>query len=464
MNRPAQALFAWIALGVSTGLGGCNKGSEVEPRDSAGSAAGAAAGSGEPDNPHTGSDGGGHRVVGDSEFTVEYQRADELDPDAPGTVFIVTWSVDLPSADSAFIEFGPDTDYGTIAPVDLSEPDYRTLLLGMNPSSTYEFRIVATSGGTQYASQNHQIETGAATNLVTVSDFEVIDEAAHEPGFIVTSVGDTAVIIGPDGDIVWWHESTVAELVTAARMSDDGKSMWLAPRHTDASAMETLPLERVSMDTLEVQVYEGTAVSHDLTPVSGETMAFIDHGSWGGACTDSVLEIDNSGATREVFRAWEYLDGCHINAVRYNATEDVYTVSDRSSTIFVVNRDGEVQWRLSDVVSNASYGENQHGHHLLQDEILILANSAASSTTLALGYSRVDGSPTYEYDGGEFTNILGTVQRLPGGTTMVTYSNAGAIHEADLEGNTVMRLQTSLMGYAAWRADLYGPASDVNTW
>jgi hypothetical protein len=299
---------------------------------------------------------------------------------------------------------------------------------------------------------------------VTVSDFEVIDEAAHQPGFIVAPVGDTAVIIGRDGDIVWWHESTVAELVTAARMSDDGKSLWLAPRYTDPSAMETGPLERVSMDTLEVQVYEGTAVSHDLAPVSGETMAFINHGFEEGECTDSVLEIDNSGDTREVFRAWEYLDDCHINALRYNATEDVYTVSDRSSTIFVVNRDGEVEWRLSDVVSNVSYGETQHGHHLLQDEILILANHARFSSTVALGYSRLDGSPTYEYDSGEYTNTLGTVQRLPDGNTLVTYSNAGAIHEADPEGNTVMRVQTSPMGYSAWRADLYGPASDVNTW
>ena len=461
MKRRAKSLAAWLALTSATIPWGCIEGTEVEPQSLAAGAAGASA----PDTSagDASVDGSGGSTVTDVTFTVHYQRADEVDPDAPGTVYVVTWSVDPSSVDSAVIEFGPDTDYGMTAPVDLSEPEYRTVLLGMNPSSTYNFRVVATSGGVEHASENFEIETGPATNLVTVSDFEVLDESAHEPGFIVAAVGDTAVIIGPDGEIVWWHQSTVASLVTAARMSDDGKNLWLAPRYTDPAAMETGPLERVRMDALETQVYEETAVSHDLAPVSGETMAFINYG-FGGDCSDSVIEIDNSGATTEVFRAGDYLDDCHINALRYSAAEDVYSVSDRSSTVFLVNRGGEVEWRLSDLVSNQSYGEIQHGHHLLQDEILLLANHATPRSSLVLGYSRVDGSVAYQYDGHEYTNTLGTVQRLPGGNTLVTYSNAGAIHEADPEGNTVMRLQTSPMGYAAWRPDLYGPASDVHTW
>jgi len=487
MNRRAKSLASWLALTSVTIPWGCLEGTEVEPQSfvagTAGTAdtsapdastggaanadasadAGTGGGASSDASAHAGAGGTGGTAMADVTFTVNYQRADEMDPDAPGTVYIVTWSVDPPSVDSAVIEFGPDTGYGMTAPVDLDEPEYRTVLVGMNPSRTYNFRVVTTSGGIDHASDNFEIETGPATNLVTVSDFEVLDESAHEPGFIVAAVGDTAVIIGPDGEIVWWHQSTVASLVTAARMSDDAKNLWLAPRYTDPRAMETGPLERVRMDALETQVYEETAVSHDLAPVAGETMAFINYG-FGGDCSDSVIEIDNSGATTEVFRAWEYLDDCHINALRYNAAEDVYSVSDRSSTVFVVNRAGEAEWRLSDVVSNESYGGTQHGHHLLQDEVVILANHAAPGSTLALGYSRLDGSVTYRYDGHEYTNTLGTVQRLPGGNTLVTYSNAGAIHEADPEGNTVMRLQTSPMGFAAWRADLYGPASDVQTW
>lgn len=397
------------------------------------------------------------------EFSVTYQRADDVDPEAPGTIFIVTWSVDLPTVDEAVIRFGPDTSYGMAAPVDLTEADFRTLLLGLSPDRTYHFQVVATRGGIEYVSDDYEVETGPATNLVTVSEFDVVDESSHEAGFIVAGVGSTAVIIGPEGDIVWWYKSTVSDLLTSVRMAHDGKSMWLVPRLPDAAAMETGPLERVTMDTLESEIYEDTAVSHDLTPVTGDTMAYIEFG-FDGECADSIVEIDDTGTKRSIWEAADYLTDCHINAVRYSETAEAYTVSDRSSTVFVVDRSGDVLWRLSDVVANTEYGGIQHGNHLLEDSLVVFTNHAEFSNSLIHEYSRSNGELLFEYDGGEFSNTLGTTQRLPGGNTLAVYSNAGAIHEADRDGNTVMRLQTDPMGYSTWRASLYGPPSDLTTW
>jgi hypothetical protein len=132
--------------------------------------------------------------------------------------------------------------------------------------------------------------------------------------------------------------------------------------------------------------------------------------------------------------------------------------------VFVVDRNGEVLWRLSDVVDNTTYGAIQHGNHLLEDSLVVFTNHAEFASSLVREYSRTDGTQLYEYDGGEYSNTLGTVQRLPGGNTLATYSNAGAMHEADPDGNTVMTLQTSPMGYSTWRASLYGPPSDLTTW
>ena len=73
-------------------------------------------------------------------------------------------------------------------------------------------------------------------------------------------------------------------------------------------------------------------------------------------------------------------------------------------------------------------------------------------------YSRVDGSVLFRYDGGEFSNTLGTVQRLPGGNTLVTYSNAGAFHEVDPDGHAVLEVQTDPVGYSSWRASLCSSA------
>ena len=160
----------------------------------------------------------------------------------------------------------------------------------------------------------------------------------------------------------------------------------------------------------------------------------------------------------------DYLDDCHVNALRYNEAENLYTISDRSSTIFTVKRSGEVTWRLSDVVSNATYGGIQHGHHLLENTLLVFANQAENRRSMVYEFNRSDGAVANVFDGGEYTNTFGSAQRLPGGNTLVTYSNAGAISEFDTDGIEVMTLQTDPIGYATWRADLYGPPSDVTAY
>ena len=61
------------------------------------------------------------------------------------------------------IDFGLDTTYGMVAPVDLVRTDYRTVLVGMKPGKTYHFRVVASDGTTTYASEDHLLATGAKT-------------------------------------------------------------------------------------------------------------------------------------------------------------------------------------------------------------------------------------------------------------------------------------------------------------
>jgi hypothetical protein len=119
-------------------------------------------------------------------FFVDVALASDFDPEAPGTVGIVTWSLRDVVPDRAEISFGLDTNYGMSAPVDLNEPDFRTLLLGMKPDRTYHFQVVATKGDQQYRSADYTVETGPVTNLVHVTS-TVHDPASHAPGFIVST-------------------------------------------------------------------------------------------------------------------------------------------------------------------------------------------------------------------------------------------------------------------------------------
>ena len=409
--------------------------------------------------------GAGGSVSGPCEFTkVSVQLASAVQPSSPGTIGIVTWSLGGAAPTSANIEFGLDTSYGMSAPVDLTATDYRTLLLGMKPSKTYHFRIVATTGSTTCTSEDQTVQTGAKTTSVSISNFDVKNENARKRGFIVTSYwkgSGVAVpfILDADGEIVWWYTGGPSAGIARARMSVDGKNMWMVVPSLGSGG----PVQRVSMDTLDPQTYSSTKASHDIAAVSGSLMAYIDYST---TC-NGIIEIDPSGTTKKVFDAQGVVpsSGCHGNALRYSKSEDVYTYSDVRSDVYVMSRSGSLQWRLSQKVGggNSAWGGVQHGHQLLDDSIIILANNGGGSKASAAIEYKLDGALVKELPSGGFTQNLGDVQRLPGGNTLVTYSNDSLIQEVDPQGNVVLEIEggNSSFGYAEWRESLYGEPIDI---
>ena len=450
--------------GVSSGAGGSSGAAAgsggTESAGTAGAAAGSAGSAGALTGGAAGAGGGGFATA---VFDIDVQLASDVDPDAPGTIGIVTWSVDVTSLVAARIEFGLDTTYGMTAPVDLAEAGYRTVLLGMKPERTYHLRVVAEDGTSAYASDDVTLETGPATDLVPLESFDVVDEATRERGFIVASYWQgegSAVpfILDADGEIVWWFSGGPNGIARAV-MSADGKNMWLIPASNTGGA-----LVRVSMDTLDAETYADAVGSHDITPVSGETMAFIEYGE---SDCDSIYEIDPSGTTREVFESQGVVqaNGCHGNALRYSKKEDVYTFSDVSQDILVIDRAGEVLWRLSERVAqgNEAWGGTQHGHHLLDESIVVFANRGAGMEASSVVEYSLTGEELLRYESGDFSANLGDVQRLPGGNTLVTFSNDSLIHEIDADKNVVLAIDGggSRFGYTLFRPTLYGEPPDI---
>src|SRR5690606_1968941 len=124
--------------------------------------------------------------------------------------------------------FGPsDTGMTMAAPVDLSEPGYRTLLLGMKSERDYSFQIVATSAGQTCSSETLTLTTGYVANAVPTIRREIAQEAAISPGFIVTMLNTSpyAFIFDADGDVVWWAAGPGT--ASSARMDWDAKNMWM---------------------------------------------------------------------------------------------------------------------------------------------------------------------------------------------------------------------------------------------
>jgi hypothetical protein len=336
----------------------------------------------------------------------------------------------------------------------------------MKPAKTYHFRVVARDAAATYTSNDYTVMTGPATTTVSISKFQVMNAAARKPGFIVTSYWQGSGIAVPfildqDGDIVWWGRSGPAGGIARAVMSADGKNMWMT-----CAANNGNPIQRLSMDALDAQTYSNAVGSHDMTPVSGATMAFIEYGE---SDCNSIYEIDPSGTKKEIFESTGVvpMQGCHGNALRYSQKEDVYTFSDVSSDVYVVSRTGQVQWKLSSKVSmgNKAWGGIQHGHQLLDSSIIIFANKGTSATVSAMIEYDLTGKEIARFAATDFSANLGDVQRLPGGNTLIDFSNDGVMKEIDSKGNVVLQINgasNSKFGYALWRDSLYGPPPDIS--
>ena len=148
------------------------------------------------------------------------------------TVGIVTFTTSMSNVMSGTIDFGLTTAYGMSAPIDVAGQSYRTLLLGMKGARMYNYRItIRSSGGQECQSANLTLMTGRMPDSFQKPTLTPATAPGLSGGFLITgqdqgSVGSRgAYIIDADGDFVWWY--SIGSDVAGARMSYDGKHMWI---------------------------------------------------------------------------------------------------------------------------------------------------------------------------------------------------------------------------------------------
>src|SRR5690606_33536614 len=102
----------------------------------------------------------------------------------------------------------------------------------------YHFRVVVDSGGTTAFSEDYTIETGDETSAVDIGSFEIVDAEGREPGFTIASYwggpgSSVAFILDQDGEIVWAYDTGISGGIAAARISEDGKNLWVVSASND---------------------------------------------------------------------------------------------------------------------------------------------------------------------------------------------------------------------------------------
>lgn len=419
------------------------------------------------------------------DFTIDLSLSDVIQ-----TVGIVEWS-STQTIDSAHIDFGRESgNYELSAPVDLNEPNNRTLLLGMKENTTYYVQLFAESGGTTLSSEVLTLDTGAlpdTTPVVTVND--VSPEALYGAftinctGAFGNQSGSVAFIFDQDGDAVWAYDlaGTDVEGCSRARMSYDGKDMWVG---NFSNVSPDGALMRLSMDGITSRFYSLPGRNHDFAVLPNNNILYQEQANGGmgrgGADegNDYISELDvESGETRILYD--ENTDfseqiaesGAHTNYVEYVPHLNGISFSMRhTSTIGVISypapgEEAQLLMTFGGPLSDFDFSwEFQHGHELLENSILIFNNtydgSFGTSALLEYQYDLAAGTGTlvldYHQDGLN-SAAFGDVQRLPNGNTLVTYSTSGVIHEIDSEGNLLREMSTDQIGYSQHRKTLYGP-------
>jgi len=422
------------------------------------------------------------------------------------TVGIVTFTTLLPNPTEAHINFGLGTNYGMTAPVDLTQPSYRTLLLGMKPLKTYHFQLSVTSatdGGTNdggvitCTSDDLTLITGAPPNGLQNPTITTNDASALYGGFLVTGLytqsiiggapaGAPAFILDKDGTYVWWY-TVVGSDATGVTMSYDGNYMWINSVNVPSHIAK---VHRVSMVGLidEDHSDEFAGLSHQLTVLPDETVAFYAYGTNG--CDDIKLRTPDGTVTTvaNARAAHGGSDACHVNAIFYSRQDDTLVFGDLDNNCLTkITRTGTTVWVLNGGVDTGptssftgdTWKGGEHGFHILGlDDFVIFNNNAMApaGSTVSWGAAAGDATGSFAieikldltamtatriwfYQGlGLNDSVLGDAQRLPNGNTMVDFSTKGSIREVDASDNLLQEIKmTTNFGYMQKRATLYGP-------
>jgi len=397
------------------------------------------------------------------------------------TVGVVEWSLAGEAPTSAKIVYmlknaaSSLLNRGGEAPVSLDKPHYRTLLLGLKPSSNYAFHIEATRAGKTCISPDYALPmTGnfptARPVTVTVAQAE-----KRRPGFIVTSSGTTlpnsAFIIDADGAIVWW--APAPENPSRANLDYEGEAMWMISLNMINTGGE---MRYLSLDGERGQEnIPGLEYSHhDFTVLPGGRIAAP---VWVSPDIDPESDLvvrSPDGMLSTLFRIGRNLytsDAFHANALHYHPFDDSFTIADRNPNVFVkVSAMGTLAWQVGGSCDGVPAGDRcypqnwqvVHGHHLLDNGTLLAFNNGFSGPSHIFEFqvnatpASFTTTPVKDYEGTASSFNLGDVQRLPGGNTLITYATDERIVELDADWNTVQTFSARI-GYATWRPTLYGP-------
>jgi len=350
----------------------------------------------------------------------------------------------------------------------------------MKSNKTYHYRIVATSPAGDCVGPDQTIMTGALPSGLPNITVDTRNAAELYGGFLIVGqfvqggggTGSPAFILDADGEFVWAYIMPMRD-VTGVRPSYDGQYMWLNSANVPES--QGANVRRVTMDGLMEQNFstQFAGASHMMTVLPDETVAFFAYGSNG---CDDIKEFNPTTqmVTTIINAATAHGAGtpCHVNAIEYSPEDDslVFSDLDNDNITKVSRATKQVTWVLggstTDFTGTGSTWSRQHGIDVLDANTILFFNNGTSGGStaieMALDMGSMMASRAWTYtDADNLKNdIMGDVQRLENGNTIVAYSTKGVLQEVNAAGQVLEELVWGLpgaYGYIQKRKTLYGP-------
>lgn len=412
-----------------------------------------------------------------------------LEDDIP-TVAWVRWTTE--EAGVSWIEHGPSLQLGyTTVPGEVAGTDHAVLLAGMAPNTTWYWRAVTEVGGERLESKVYTIKTGVAPRDLPRVTPQVHDPALAQAGYaITTSVGNPSWVIAynKEGQPVWWEAAPEQSVIAQVRLADDGTSVTYNIASLNFST-DVGVIRKVRLDGEVLSETRTVMGHHDFFPLPEGGYAYImaDMREWTDPGTgetytvvgDAIVEIPE-GATEDtertvIWSTWDHLevevdpetdsdfypqglDWTHCNSIYLDGDDYILSIRKENAFVKVRRSTGETVWQLggegSDFIQLS--GRPFHGQHSPEPTeagFLLFDNGNTEledAYSEAVEYSVNEATGVYEpiwsypYGRRITSYLLGDVERLENGNTLVAWGSGGTITEVTPAGELAFQISLSI--------------------
>jgi hypothetical protein len=250
--------------------------------------------------------------------------------------------------------------------------------------------------------------------------------------------------------------------------------MWI--NGTNNTTNGRAEIHRVTMDGLidEELSDEFGFQDHQMTILPDDSLIFYGHD---GACPD-IRRRYPDGTITTIVNAQDAHGSagmCHVNHIEYSPFDETLIFSDDFHNNYTkVTLDGELVWVLGGdtnmFTGDGANWEREHGIDALSATRLLYFNNGpdignpegAQIHELELDLTNMTATRVWTYAATPpiSNTVLGDVQRMPNGNTVIAYSAQGIVHEVDADQNLLQEIVWPIggaFGYMIKRPTLYGP-------